>query len=151
MKRALSCEMTVFHRIALGLTLVGLLVSGAQAQGEEKIVTTSSGLKYVDIVEGQGDVPAAGDKITMHYVGTLENGQKFDSSYDRKKPFTFTHEVTSLIPGWTEGVSTMKVGGKRKLIVPSRLGYGLDGVPPLIPPNATLIFEMEVLKIEKLR
>jgi peptidylprolyl isomerase len=119
-----------------------------RAQTEEKEVTTPSGLKYTDLVVGNGPIPKKGQKLAVNYVGRLENGTKFDSSYDRKKPFEYYHQVTQLIPGWTEGVSTMKVGGKRKLVIPPRLGYGSEGAGDSIPPNSTLVFEIELLSAQ---
>jgi peptidylprolyl isomerase len=117
-----------------------------QATGSE--VTTPTGLKYVDLVVGTGASPKPGDRITVHYLGTLEDGKKFDSSYDRGQPFVFQIGVGRVIKGWDEGVMTMKVGGKRKLIIPPELGYGARGAPPVIPPNSTLIFEVELLGIQ---
>lgn len=110
---------------------------------------TSSGLKYVDSVVGEGDSPQPGKTVTVHYTGTLENGSKFDSSVDRNKPFTFKIGVGQVIKGWDEGVMTMKVGGKRKLIIPASLGYGAAGAGGgLIPPNATLVFDVELLGVQ---
>ncbi|HET6889782.1 MAG TPA: FKBP-type peptidyl-prolyl cis-trans isomerase [Pyrinomonadaceae bacterium] len=108
-------------------------------------VTTASGLRYTDIVEGTGPVPQRGQTLSIHYTGTLESGRKFDSSYDRGTPMTFQLGVSPMIKGWDEGVSTMKVGGKRRLVVPAALGYGAAGRPPNIPPNSTLVFELELL------
>lgn len=115
---------------------------GAPASG---MVTTPSGLKYVDIAEGTGRAPTNGRMVSVHYTGTLENGAKFDSSFDRGKPIQFSLGTGSVIKGWDEGVMSMKVGGKRKLIIPPNLGYGPAGRPPKIPPNATLIFEVELV------
>jgi len=111
-------------------------------------VTTPSGLKYIDEVVGTGPSPQKGQQVTVHYVGTLEDGKKFDSSRDRNQPFTFTIGVGQVIKGWDEGVMSMKVGGKRKLIIPPDLGYGSRGAPPAIPPNATLTFEVELLSVK---
>jgi hypothetical protein len=108
-------------------------------------VTTPSGLKYVDLVIGTGQSPKPGQMVTVHYTGTLENGTKFDSSVDRGQPLTFPIGVGRVIKGWDEGVMTMKIGGKRKLIIPPDLAYGVSGRPPVIPPSATLLFEVELL------
>lgn len=108
-------------------------------------VRTASGLRYVDLVEGTGPNPQPGQMVSVNYLGTLENGTKFDSSYDRGKPMEYRLGVQPMIKGWDEGVKTMKVGGKRKLIVPPSLAYGSSGRPPSIPPNATLVFEIELL------
>ena len=110
-------------------------------------VTTASGLKYIDEVVGDGDAPAKGKKVKVHYTGTLTNGKKFDSSVDRGQPFEFTIGIGQVIRGWDEGVMGMKVGGKRQLIIPSDLGYGARGAPPVIPPNAELIFDVELLGV----
>lgn len=112
-----------------------------------KAVTTSSGLKYIDITEGTGETPKKGQKVTVHYTGTLENDTKFDSSRDRGQPFSFSIGVGQVIKGWDEGVGTMKVGGRRILIIPPNLGYGSRGAGGVIPPNATLIFDVELLGI----
>ena len=114
----------------------------------EKTITTTSGLLYIDIREGEGVEPKAGQFVSVHYVGTLENGKKFDSSYDRKQPFSFKIGVGQVIKGWDEGVSSMKVGSQRKLIIPSNLGYGSRGAGNVIPPNSVLIFNIELLSIE---
>ena len=116
-------------------------------QGTE--VTTSSGLKYIDEIIGYGNSPEVGDMVTVHYTGTLEDGTKFDSSVDRNQPFQFEIGVGRVIRGWDEGVLTMKIGGKRKLIIPSELGYGWRGAGDASPPNATLIFEVELIAIDK--
>jgi peptidylprolyl isomerase len=111
-------------------------------------VTTDSGLKYIDIEEGTGASPEKGQMVTVHYTGTLEDGSKFDSSKDRNQPFTFKIGVGQVIKGWDEGVATMKVGGRRTLIIPSDLGYGPRGAGGVIPPNATLIFDVELLGVK---
>lgn len=134
-----------FFTVALGLLLCAAFV---HAQ-EKKEITTKSGLKYVDLKEGDGAMPKEGDVVTVHYTGWLTNGKKFDSSVDRDKPFVFAIGKRMVIKGWDEGVMTMKVGGKRKLTIPSDLAYGPDGRPPVIPENATLIFEVELLKVGK--
>lgn len=111
-------------------------------------ITTASGLKYVDVVEGKGDAPKKGNLVTVHYTGYLKDGKKFDSSVDRNSPFSFAIGTGQVIKGWDEGVATMKVGGKRKLIIPPDLGYGKGGFPPVIPPSADLIFDIELLGVK---
>ena len=120
-------------------------VSGKKPMSEE-IITTPSGLQYVEIQEGTGAQPQAGQTVVVHYTGTLTDGSKFDSSRDRNQPFSFRIGEGQVIQGWDEGLATMKIGGKRKLIVPPKLGYGDRGVGP-IPGGATLNFDVELLKI----
>ena len=147
--------------------LVAVAVAGAsQAPGrggtvEEKIVTTPSGLKYVDLVVGTGEEAKVGQVVTgpggtqikhhqtvrVHYTGWLKDGTKFDSSVDRGNPFEFQLGAGRVIKGWDEGVAGMKVGGKRKLIIPAHLGYGERGAGGVIPPGAELTFEVELLGI----
>jgi peptidylprolyl isomerase len=117
----------------------------AQAQQE---VTTPSGLKYTDEVVGNGPSPRNGQTVVVHYTGWLTNGQKFDSSLDRGQPFTFPLGQGQVIKGWDEGVASMKVGGKRKLTIPPDLGYGTRGAGGTIPPNATLVFEVQLLGVQ---
>lgn len=111
-------------------------------------ITTASGLQYVDINPGEGATPAKGDRVQMHYTGWLTDGKKFDSSVDRGQPFVFTLGVGQVIKGWDEGVASMKTGGKRRLIIPPDLGYGPRGAGGVIPPNATLVFDVELLGIQ---
>ena len=117
---------------------------------EDKINKTDSGLQYIDSIVGDGESPKQGDKVVVHYTGKLEDGTKFDSSLDRNKPFEFTMGVGQVIRGWDEGVMSMRVGGKRTLTIPANLGYGERGAGKVIPPNATLIFDVELLKIKEM-
>ena len=138
--------------VLMGVLATLLAVPAFAAKDETKAgkaVTTASGLKYIDQLVGKGASPAAGKKVKVHYTGTLENGTKFDSSVDRKQPFDFVIGVGQVIPGWDEGVMSMKVGGKRKLIIPAKLGYGARGAGGVIPPNATLLFDVELLDVGK--
>ena len=112
-----------------------------------KVITTPSGLKYTVLKPGTGATPKKGQTVQVHYTGTLTNGKKFDSSRDRGQPFSFTVGEGQVIAGWDEALSTMKVGERRKLIIPAKLGYGARGTGDVIPPNATLIFDVELLKI----
>lgn len=118
------------------------------SEENSNIVTTPSGLKYVDLVEGTGAMPQTGQTVIVHYTGTLTDGRKFDSSRDRNQPFSFPIGAGRVIKGWDEGLSTMKVGGQRQLIIPPDLGYGARGAGGVIPPNATLIFDVELLDIK---
>ncbi len=112
-------------------------------------MTTDSGLIIEEIVVGEGDTAAAGQQVTVHYTGwLLDNGKKFDSSKDRNDPFQFGLGMRQVIAGWDEGVQGMKIGGTRKLTIPAALGYGTRGAGGVIPPNATLVFEVELLGID---
>jgi len=114
---------------------------------DQPLTKTASGLGYVDVVEGTGPQPKAGESVRVHYTGWLENGKKFDSSHDRRQPLVFPIGKGHVIKGWDEGVGSMKVGGKRRLVIPANLGYGDRGAAGVIPPGATLIFEVELLGI----
>lgn len=113
-----------------------------------KIQRTESGLGYLDLEVGTGAVPEKGQVVTVHYTGRLVDGTKFDSSLDRGKPFSFRLGTGQVIKGWDEGLATMKVGGKRRLFIPSHLAYGERGFPGVIPPNAELHFDVELLSVE---
>lgn len=114
---------------------------------DKQPTASQQGLQKTDEIVGGGAEAAAGKKVTVNYVGTLTDGTKFDSSYDSGRPFSFTLGAGQVIPGWEQGVTGMKVGGKRKLVIPPELGYGSQGAGS-IPPNSTLIFEIELLKVE---
>lgn len=114
----------------------------------ENAITLPSGLKFVEIKEGTGASPKIGQLVEVHYTGWLENGEKFDSSKDRGKTFEFPLGKGRVIKGWDEGVATMKVGGTRRLIIPSALGYGSQGAGNVIPSDATLIFEVDLIGIK---
>jgi FKBP-type peptidyl-prolyl cis-trans isomerase FkpA len=110
--------------------------------------TTETGLTIVELAVGDGDEAASGQTVTVHYTGWLQDGKKFDSSKDRNEPFQFKLGGRRVIAGWEEGVQGMKVGGKRKLTIPPELGYGARGAGGVIPPNATLVCEVELLEVE---
>ena len=114
---------------------------------DEQVVETASGLGYVELAEGTGPQPRTGDSVSVHYTGWLTSGEKFDSSHDRREPIVFPIGKGHVIKGWDEGVGSMRVGGKRKLIIPAHLGYGQRGAGGAIPPGATLIFEVELVAI----
>src|SRR5689334_1823670 len=146
-------------RIAIMSAAIALLAvtpiagpTAALAQTKGKSMTTPSGLQIIDTQEGTGASPKPGQTCVMHYTGWLyENGQKgkkFDSSVDRNEPFEFPIGMKRVIAGWDEGVATMKVGGKRTLIIPPQLGYGARGAGGVIPPNATLMFDVELLAVK---
>ena len=129
--------------------LTGALILAMTASASAETITTPSGVQYRDEVVGTGPEPKAGQKVSVHYTGWLDDGgkpgKKFDSSRDRGTPFSFTLGAGQVIAGWDTGVATMKVGGKRTLIIPPDQGYGARGAGGLIPPNATLIFDVELL------
>jgi peptidylprolyl isomerase len=139
---------------ALALAVIGATIMSdeSNAQSAAKAVTTSSGLQTIDNKVGAGASPKSGQTVTVHYTGWLyENGakgKKFDSSVDRNEPFEFPIGQGRVIRGWDEGVATMKIGGKRTLIIPPALGYGVRGAGGAIPPNATLIFDVELLGVK---
>jgi FKBP-type peptidyl-prolyl cis-trans isomerase FkpA len=144
---------SIVRLLCLVLGLVGMVWAQSQAGGPPPVtgkpVTTSDGLKYWDTKVGTGATATAGHKVIVHYTGWLTNGKKFDSSVDRKEPFSFQLGGGQVIKGWDEGVAGMKVGGKRRLEIPPELGYGSRGVGGgLIPPNSTLLFDVELIDVK---
>ena len=134
--------------LTVGLVAYVMISRRGQAGATGPEITTASGLRYTDLVLGTGPSPQRGQTVTVNYTGTLEDGTKFDSSFDVGKPADFLIGVGRVIKGWDEGLMSMKVGGKRRLFVPSRLGYGAAGNGPRIPPNSNLIFEVELLGVK---
>jgi peptidylprolyl isomerase len=143
--------MPITRRVLLA-TATAAAACPAAAQPQGKTMTTQTGLKFIDTTVGTGASPKAGQTCVMHYTGWLSNGgekgKKFDSSVDRGSPFEFPIGKQRVIAGWDEGVASMKVGGKRTLIIPPELGYGARGAGGVIPPNATLIFDVELLAVK---
>jgi hypothetical protein len=151
----------ILHRIHL--LLVAILACGGSADRPDTrapagfaaalevdttaMTKTPSGLRYQDVQQGEGAEAVADRTVSVHYTGWLPNGEKFDSSRDRNEPFSFTLGAGQVIAGWDEGVAGMKVGGRRKLVIPADLGYGTAGAPPAIPPGATLVFDVELLDV----
>src|SRR4051812_41084551 len=139
---------------AVAIAIIGptAIPEGAMSQSAAKPVTTSAGLQIIDTKPGTGASPRSGQTAVVHYTGWLyvngAKGKKFDSSVDRNEPFEFPLGQGRVIAGWDQGVATMKVGGKRTLIVPPQLGYGAQGAGGVIPPNATLIFDVELLGVK---
>ena len=123
-----------------------IAISGCNKGGKE--ITTASGLKYTEIKEGSGTAATNGKKVMVHYVGTLENGKVFDSSLNTNQPLNFILGSGEMIPGFDEGILNMKVGGRRKLVIPPNLAWGSEGAQGVIPPNATVIFDIELLDVK---
>ena len=150
--RSKSCKPVLAALVAAAALAWTAVPNSAHAQGNNQTMTTASGLKITDANVGTGESPKTGPTCVMHYTGWLykdgAKGSKFDSSLDRGQPFAFKIGVGQVIKGWDEGVSTMKPGGKRTLIIPPELGYGARGAGGVIPPNATLLFEVELLEIK---
>ena len=122
--------------------------AGDFAVDSAALTRTASGLQYQDVAVGNGDEAGEGKVAVVHYTGWLTDGTKFDSSRDRGEPFSFPVGRGQVIAGWDEGVAGMKVGGRRKLVIPANLGYGEMGAPPVIPPGATLVFDVELLEVK---
>ena len=139
---------SLLYAVVLISMIVGLL-SAVSLSGAEKgnPIETLSGLQYLDLVKGSGREAHLGETASVHYTGWLKDGTKFDSSLDRGQPFQFRLGAGRVIKGWDEGVVGMNIGSKRKLIIPPHLGYGKRGAGRVIPPNATLIFEVELLDL----
>jgi FKBP-type peptidyl-prolyl cis-trans isomerase FkpA len=135
------------QKLALCSATLLLALSLPAVAAEPKETTTASGIGITILTEGSGATPKSSDTVKVHYRGTLTNGKEFDSSYGRGQPATFP--LNRVIPCWTEGVQSIKIGGKAKLVCPPQLAYGSGGVPGVIPPNSTLIFEVELLDIAR--
>jgi len=133
--------------LALAAAAILYMVKNRAGGSSAAEVTTPSGLKYTDLVVGTGPSPQKGQMVSVNYTGTLLNGKKFDSSYDHGKPYEFRIGTGVVIKGWDEGLMSMKVGGKRKLVIPAALGYEARGTPN-IPPNSTLLFDVELLGVK---
>ena len=123
------------------------MTDAAHSSSDGPMTTTASGLQYRDDAVGSGQEAKAGDHVVVHYTGMLTDGRKFDSSRDRDEPFEFPLGAGNVIRGWDEGVAGMKPGGKRRLVIPPQLGYGARGAGNVIPPNATLVFDVELVRI----
>jgi peptidylprolyl isomerase len=149
---AVAGSLTADPLAAIGQSILtrsnSIAMDNSEKVTSENAVTTASGLQYVELVEGTGAKPTKGQTVSVHYTGTLADGKKFDSSRDRNQPFEFQIGEGQVIKGWDEGLSTMQVGGRRKLIIPAELGYGKRGAGGAIPPDATLIFDVELLGLK---
>jgi peptidylprolyl isomerase len=147
MNRVLSFAATA--AVSIGFLTAAQPASKPAKKGSPAMITTASGLKYLDVAPGEGESPQKGQKCSMHYTGWLwvneAKGAKFDSSVDRGQPFSFTLGVGQVIKGWDEGVATMKKGGKRTLVIPPELGYGARAMGNVIPANSTLVFDVELI------
>lgn len=148
-------EVQMKYYFLIFLFVFGMLFVGCKSSQSSKddnkpqFITTPTGLQYIDLKMGQGDIPSIGQRVIVHYVSYLENGKEFDNSRTRNKPYKFTLGANEVIKGWDEGVQTMRVGGIRKLIIPPELAWGSRSMGDEIPPNSTIIIEVELLGIEK--
>jgi FKBP-type peptidyl-prolyl cis-trans isomerase FkpA len=137
---------------AVALAIITALTPAGRSDAANQVIEMPDGLKYTDTKAGDGATAKAGNKVSVHYTGWLSDngakGKKFDSSVDRGQPFQFTLGAKQVIAGWDEGVAGMQVGGTRTLTIPPELGYGARGAPGAIPPNATLIFDVELLQVQ---
>lgn len=142
--------MRLIPTLSLGLALAASAAfaqdpASPEAPATGQVITTASGLQYIDHVIGTGPQAQPGQTVSVHYTGTLDDGSVFDSSRQSGSPITFTLGAGQVIAGWDEGIASMRVGGQRRLIIPPDLGYGATGYPPVIPPNARLTFEVELM------
>ena len=140
--------MALKNLFKVGVLFIAVLLIATSAIAKEKKVTRPDGLVIEELKVGTGAEAKKGQTVTVHYTGWLTNGTKFDSSVDRNEPFVFHLGAGEVIKGWDEGVQGMKVGGKRKLTIPPAMGYGARGAGGVIPPNATLVFDVELLKVQ---
>lgn len=151
MKKQWVVAMAIVYAAGLSAVAVAKVDSSAVASAKAekgKTMTTATGLTVETVQEGTGAAPKVGQTVSVHYTGWLTDGKKFDSSRDRGRPFEFTLGRGQVIKGWDEGVAMMKIGGKSKFTIPPQLGYGARGAPGAIPPNATLVFEVELLGVK---
>ena len=147
MKHRLLVNALIVFTLILGFSLTACGGDSNNDNIDKNAITTASGLKYYDLTVGTGDSPTSGQTVVVNYTGWLQDGTQFDSSVNSGQPFSFQLGTGAVIPGWDEGLATMKPGGKRQLVIPPDLAYGATGYGD-IPPNATLVFEVELLAVE---
>lgn len=151
MKKSILCafaSLGIFASLAIGLPQSANCDNAWPIAANQKVIKTPSGLQFFDIEAGKGPSPSAGSRVIVHYTGWLLNKKKFDSSLDRGQPFDFVLGAGQVIKGWDEGVASMRVGGKRRLVIPANLAYGARGAGDAVPPNSTLVFDVQLLKFE---